>query len=263
MRRQTLSRVLLGSLVLVFMRCDEATGPLAEKPSRVLERAAGINDVASEPETWDLLVDGTDGSSGTPQNLSAQLDAILPVLARRSGVLRLWVLKDVESTVIVSTASFPRSQSTNTHVQERERNASVAAAREQLLRAFEAAASETPRGSPLFGAVTRIGMTTSPYRMRKIILVSDLRTEEQGVASWECGHIDVDGALPALDRERLLLPNSLRGISIVAAFFDIAPAPKCHDTVARHISLRDAWQTLATRSGARITFTTGPYGGEE
>jgi hypothetical protein len=256
-----MSRVLLGSLVLVFMQCDEATGPLAEKPSRVLERVAGISDAVSDPEVVDLLLDATEGSPGDARNLSAQLDAILPVLAHRSGVCRLWLLQDsVESTVIVSTVAFARAQNTNTHVQDRERTASVAAAREQLLRAVQAG-GETPRRSPLFAALTRIGMTSSPFRARTILLVSDLR--EEGIAAWECGPIDVERVAPLLDRERLLLPNSLRGITIVAAFFDIAPAPKCHDTVARHLQLRDAWQQLATRSGARITFTTGPYGGEE
>jgi hypothetical protein len=254
-------RALATVCLLLVCGCDEATGPLAEKPSKVLERAAGISDAVSDPEVVDLLLDATEGSPGDVHNLSAQLDAILPVLSRRSGVCRLWLLQDsVESTVIVSTVSFPRPQSTNTHVQERERVAAVAAAREQLLRAVQAG-GETPRRSPLFAALTRIGMTSSPFRTRTILLISDLR--EEGIASWECGPIDVDGVTKSLDRERLLLPNSLRGISIVAAFFDIAPAPKCHDTVARHLQLRDAWQQLATRSGARITFTTGPYGGEE
>jgi hypothetical protein len=254
MRRVLATFCLFPLCLLVLSGCDEATGPLAEKPAHILEHAAGISDAVSDAEAIDLLADSTDGSSADVRNLSVQLDAILPVLARRSGVLRLWVLKDsIESTTIVSSVSFPRSQSTNTHVQDRERTAAVAAAREQLLRAFEAAAAETPRRSPLFGAVTRIGMTTSPYRTRTVLLVSDLKVEEPGVASWECGPIDVDR----------VLPNSLRGISIVAAFFDIAPAPKCHDTVARHLQLREAFQQLATRSGARITFTTGPYGGDE
>src|ERR1041385_6523954 len=248
-------------IFLPVVGCDEATGPLAEKPARVLESAAGISEATGDPEVVDLLLDATEGSPGDMRNLSAQLDAILPVLARRSGVCRLWLLRDsVESTVIVSTVSFPRSQSTNTHVQERERTANVAASREQLLRAVQAGGG-TPRRSPLFAALTRIGMTSSPFRLRTIVLVSDLR--EEGIASWECGPIDVDGVTKSLDRERLLLPNSLRGISIVAAFFDIAPAPKCHDTVARHLELRDAWQQLATRAGARITLTTGPCGGEE
>src|SRR5258708_35606038 len=129
-------RVLLPFLVcfvLVVMRCDEATGPLAEKPSRVLERAAGISDEVSDPATIDLLADSTDGSSADLRNLSVQLDAILPVLARRSGVLRLWVLKDsIEATTIVSSVIFQRSQNTTTHVQDREPAAALAAAREQL-----------------------------------------------------------------------------------------------------------------------------------
>lgn len=255
------SLALLVLLPVLLYGCDEPT--LADKSAHALEHAAGISDVVGDPEVVDLLVDATEGSVGTPQNLSAQLDAVLPVLARRSGVLRLWLLRDVESTVVVDTVSFARAQSSNTHVQDRERTAKVAAAREHLLHAFEAASGEAPRRSPLFGAVTRIGMTASPYRGRKILLISDLRIEEPGVASWECAPRDAERVLPALDRERLLLPNSLRDITIIAAFFDIAPAPKCHDTIAKHLELMDAWRRLATRAGARITFTTGPYGGEE
>src|SRR5947209_4318698 len=115
-------------VLLFFIRCDEVSGPLGEKPSRVLERAAGISEPLCDPQVVDLVVDSTEGSAGTSQNLSAQLAAILPVLARRSGVLRLWLLRDVESTVVVATVPFARPQSTNTHVQDRERTASVAAA---------------------------------------------------------------------------------------------------------------------------------------
>ena len=261
-----MSRRWLALLVLLFfwllVACDEATGPLAEKPSRALERAAGISEVVEEPLLVDVLLDTTPGSPGDVRNLGSQLDATLSTLARRSGICREWLLRDsVEKTVVISTVTFSRSQSTNTHVQEREQKEAVAKAREQLLHAADDAAGETPHRSPLFGAITRIGMTSSPYRTRQIVLISDMR--EEGVAAWECGPIDVDRVLPILDRERLLLPNSLRGITIAAAFFDIGPAPKCSDTIARHLSLRDAWQQLATRAGARITFTTGPYGGEE
>jgi hypothetical protein len=87
---------------------------------------------------------------------------------------------------------------------------------------------------------------------------------EDAVASWECGPIDVETLLPVLDRERLLLPDSLRGVRIVAAFFDISPAPGCArpTTILRHVQLREQWEQLITRTGAHITFTTGPYGGE-
>ena len=43
--------------LFVLSGCDEATGPLAEKPSRVLERAAGISEIASDPALYDLVIE--------------------------------------------------------------------------------------------------------------------------------------------------------------------------------------------------------------
>jgi hypothetical protein len=99
-------------------------------------------------------------------------------------------------------------------------------------------------------------MTTSPYRERIVILESDLK--EVGYARWECAPITTSLVIPRLDAARVLLPNSLRGITVIAAFFDITPAT-CHDTAARHLELQQAWQTLLQRAGARPFFTTGAY----
>ncbi|HEX8171002.1 MAG TPA: hypothetical protein VF824_10725 [Thermoanaerobaculia bacterium] len=251
-------------VVLLFATaCDESSFSAS---ASVLHRAAGIEARVVVPETVDLLLDATEHSPGNLDTLALQLDAILPVLADRSGVVRLFVVREsVDATVVVSSFSFAASRSSNLHVQARERAAMIAAAREQLLRAAHASSTPIPRRSPLFAALTRIGMTSTPYPTRTIVLLSDLRTEEASGAAriaWECGPIDVETLVPVLDRERLLLPDSLRGVRVVAAFFDISPASKCQNTVARHLALREAWQQLIARAGARITFTSGPYGGE-
>ena len=237
--------------------CDIPDGPLADS-STALQRAAGIESVHEDPVCVDLLLDGSEHSPGGDlRNLSTQLDALLPTLASRTGVLRLWVLRDsVEQTTIVATEVLAGSKQPNLHVSQRERDVSVRRSRERLLAAAQAVRTNVPTRSPLFDVLSRIGMTTSPYQERVVILISDLK--EVGYARWECGPINTNAVITRLDDARVLLPNSLRGITVAAAFFDITPAT-CHDSVARHLELLHAWQVLLQRSGARAVFITGPF----
>jgi hypothetical protein len=248
---------LLFVLGVLFAACDVPNGPLADSSS-ALQRAAGIENERIDPVCIDLLLDGTEHSPGGDlRNLAAQLDDILPTLAIRTGVLRLWVLRDsVEQTTIISTEQFAASKQPNVHVSQRERDIAIRRSRERLLVAAQVVRTNVPARSPLFDALTRISMTTSPHRERVVILISDLK--EVGYARWECGPITTSAVIPRLDDARVLLPNSLRGITVAAAFFDITPAT-CHDSVARHLELQHAWQVLLQRSGARAVFITGPF----
>jgi hypothetical protein len=255
-RRQLLLPVLIA-LLLFFVRCDVPNGPLADSSS-ALERAAGIESQQVDPVCIDLLLDGSEHSPGGDlRNLSAQLDVLLPTLTVRTGVLRLWVLRDsVEQTTIIATEQFAASKQANLHVSQRERDTLVRRARERFLAAAQVARTSIPARSPLFDVVSRIGMTTSSSRERVVILISDLK--EVGYARWECGPITTSAVIPRLDDAHVLLPNSLRGITVVAAFFDITPAT-CHDSIARHLELLHAWGILLQRAGARAVFVTGPF----
>src|SRR5262249_26467292 len=158
-------------LFFLLAACDVPAG------QQSLERAAGIENEQVEPICVDLLLDGSEHSPGGDlRNVAAQLDAILPTLAIRTGVLRLWVLRDsVEQTTIISTEQFAASKQPNLHVSQRERDTLVRRARERLLTAAQSARINLPSRSPLFDALTRISMTTSPYHERVVILISDLK----------------------------------------------------------------------------------------
>lgn len=228
-------------------------------PRAIFEQAAGLETRHDQPLCVDLLLDASEYSPGGDLTKdTAQLDALLPVLARRSGELREWVLRrSVEQTTIVATVHFQASQDVNLHVLERDRAAAVRRARTQLLSAAQLVRTEIPQRSALFEAITRIALTECAEHERWIVLVSDLKEMSQ-FARAECAPINPAAVIPQLDAAQLLRPRSLRGITVVAAFFDITPAT-CHDTVARHLELQHAWQAILVRAGARAVFTTGPY----
>jgi hypothetical protein len=205
------------------------------------------------PLVVDVLVDGTEGSPGvSSERVWAVVDAELPLVIASEGSFRLWSLTGdgaLLGAVFVARLAH--------------RVAELARARAVLAPALDAPLPRVAL-SRLFAAVTRIAAETTDERaLRHVVLVSDLRawdlsTSDASGVDWECGPITVlDRLTPLLDRERYLLPDSMRGIAVQVLYFTPSTIGRCpgHET-ARYAALQSRWTALLQRAGATVEFRT-------
>ena len=209
-----MKRILL--ILLLVVGCKQASfDSVADELWR--ERPAS-------PVLVDVLVDTSERSSGTRENLERSLDAVLPRAAANPGsVVRLWSLRASVSGIrpvasVQSTAS-PRSGERAVHVHA---EAWSRDARTFLLAAGASIFTETLRQSRLAEAIARMSRADNPEHLpRTFLLVTD-RLEESSFGHFErCDHLPTSAEfLQRLHAAGVLRPHSLDGVTVIFAFGD-------------------------------------------
>ncbi|MCM2317623.1 MAG: hypothetical protein NDJ92_20925 [Thermoanaerobaculia bacterium] len=253
MSRRELLSILLASLFLGG--CGN---------SRNLCEALGFCDPTPPPAvTFDIVLDGSDGSTATVDAVRSTGEAVLPVAACRPGsVVRLWWLgATVADTELLAslTVEPPRSKA---------RKWQTTAQREFVERSVPLLVTATeghlarprPKRSPLAEGLTRVAWSSAPTPLRVVVLVSDGR-EVSRLADFECKPLPSSETwLRLLDNSSLLPEKSFNGVVIHVAFASVPPIAdrRCVPSIDRETRIRALWLASLKRAGAsRVTFHTG------
>ena len=134
---------------------------------------------------------------------------------------------------------------------------------EQLfLKLLEPYATQEPtRRSPLFEAITKVGLAGIPnVAHRRMYILSD-GLEYSGYANFESAEIPTATELiPVLHHDRVLTPGVLKDTDVAFIFNDVSrlPSGRGKSSVARMVAITDAWDRLLREAGATsVSFSAG------
>ncbi len=231
---------------------------------RRLCEALGFCDPAAPPAiTFDIVLDGSEGSTATVDAVRSTSDSVLPLASHRPGsVIRLWWLgATVDETELLTTLTVeqPRSRARKWQATAQrdfvERNVPL------LVTAADGHLSRPrPKRSPLAEGLTRVAWSTAPTARRVVILVSDGR-EVSSISDFECRPLPSEELwLQRLHDASLLPDKSLDGVVVHVAFASVPPIAdrRCTPSIERETQIRALWVVALTRAGAAtVTFHTG------
>lgn len=212
--------------------------------------------VESDTPPQPLLVDVVDDPTAelSSSAITETLDGLLPQVVARSGTLRVWRMgASPSATHVVAQIAYAPPTIVSARGRRRAAAAFLVSARAQLARDVGAALGERPPSlSPLAEAITVVAASDAPSgATREIILLTDYE-QNSALAHFARRLPERASWFVVLDRERVLLPGSLRGVTLRCAYF--TPRSSLRETAA----LRDLWQATLVRAGSRVVFSSGP-----
>lgn len=220
-----------------------------------LVTGCAIQEPVPQPVVVDVLVDSTSVVGVDERVLAAQLDACLPVVGVRPGSsVRVWLLgASPSATRIVAQVRFLLPSTASARSRHRATRAFIVEARAALLRDVVPALREKPlASSPIAEALAVLAAADTPSGAERAIVVLSDFVQHSGLGHFDAAIPKHDRWFAALDRERVLLPGSLRGISVRCAFFKPLPSLRATE------ELRHLWSATLERAGATVDFTSGP-----
>ncbi|MBI4143162.1 hypothetical protein HY480_04785 [Candidatus Uhrbacteria bacterium] len=223
------------------------------------------------PEAIDLIVDVSDGSSGTREHVEQTLDVILPWIGSRPGsALRVIIqgARAADSTVIATVVSTVPIR-TNAKARDAHLKRFMATTRELLAKAMEpvfaqhASLQQSPTAETIsWVALLSLPAGVAPGTPRRIILIADAREVSKEFGDFECGALPTSEAfLERLRAHDVFTPTSLERVRLHFTFTEpktIARRRCPPMTVARIRGIQGLWTAAANHAGAlEITFSTG------
>ncbi|MBI4434979.1 hypothetical protein HY635_04190 [Candidatus Uhrbacteria bacterium] len=223
------------------------------------------------PEAIDLIVDVSDGSSGTREHFEQTLDALLPWIGARPGSsLRIIVqsARAVDATVVETVVSTMPAR-TNAKARDVHMKRFLATTRELLAKAMEPvfAQQSSLRQSPTAETISWVALLSlpagvAPGTIRRIVLITDAREVSTEFGDFECGTLPTSEAfLERLRAHDVLTPTSLEHIRLHFTFTEqkTIVRKRCPPmTVARIRGIQGLWTAAANHAGVlEITFETG------
>jgi hypothetical protein len=224
--------------------------------SQVAEWLGASDPAPVRPVVIDFLCDPSRGSSCTEVTLVETLDVALASAAPRPGsVVRVWIQgSDVESTVAVCAVTSVRSQRTGRHAIRDAESRWIAKSREEMLRVVRPHFGTHARRSPIAEAVTRVALSSAPIGAERWIIVVSDGLEVSAFGDFECGKLPrATNFVADVQRERVLVPDSLRTIHLRMCHLDLTPIDggRCPMTLSRAAQVRTLWTTAFKAAGAR------------
>jgi hypothetical protein len=222
-----------------------------------LDEWLGTSDPAPvQPVVIDFLCDPSRGSSCTEATLLETLDVALAAVAPRPGsVVRVWIQgSDVESTVAVCAVASVKSKRSGRRAIRDAENHWIAKSRQEMLRAVRPHFGTHARRSPIAEAVTRVALSAAPIGAERWIVVVSDGLEVSAFGDFECGKLPrAPTFVTNVQRERVLVPDSLRTIHLRMCHLDLTPIDggRCPMTLSRAAQVRTLWTTAFKAAGAR------------
>lgn len=234
-------------------------------------RDAGLCDhPPPPPESFDLIVDVSEGSSGSRENVQRTIGLILERMSTSPGsALRIIAqgARVVDATV-VSTAQATAPTRTNRKARVAHAKRFIATTHELLMEAMEPIIATRPalRNSPIAETINWTALLSPPSGLlptvpRHIIVISDAREVSKEFGDFECGVLPTSAKF--IDRLRthdVLTPRSLEGVRLHFTFTQprsVARRACPPMTIARINDIRGLWVAAANYAGvAEVTFET-------
>ncbi len=269
LRLTPLALAIAGSCCLLLAACGEKSRDL---PVAKLAIALGVIDPASPPRVViDLSCDHSEGSSCSEATLSAAVAESLRHAVRSTGSLVRVFLQGErgEEAVLLHTSTSPPLKQTTPRQLATAREDWVKGEALVILGKARPILSRRPRRSPIAETVARIALETGPPGVeRHLVVLTDLREVSRVGGDLECGEVGSGNFERRLEEADVLLPGSLRGISVHLTFVGAGPVHgrRCESTVAREEAVRAAWRSVlgaAGASGVRITSGVPDFAAEE
>ncbi len=239
--------------------CGKEDGSLASAAQSV-----GLADAPPLPaEGVDILCDMSMNTPCTAARVRELLDALLPGLAQKPGSrLRVWTIgRDVGHVELLTELRVPDPPKQKKR-QKAATQAWIESTERLILKLLEPFAAQPPaQRSPLFEAVTKVGLATMPGVSRRRMFVISDGLEYSGYANFESADIPTAAELlPVLHRDRVLTPGVLKDTDVAFIFNDVSrlPSGRGKSSVARMVAITDAWDRLLREGGATsVSFAAG------
>jgi len=248
---------------MLMLGCSTASA--AELLTSMCRGIGACDEPAPAPQDFDIVCDGSYGSTCTQKAVEQTLDVVLARAARRSGSrVRLWGLgSDVADTAILGEQQSSAASKRGPKARDAHEARFVLNAREFLLKAAEGfLASPGKRRSPIAEGLSRVAMSPpAGGAQRIVILVTDAR-EVSSFGDFECAPLPPQAyLLKALGRSKVLTQDSLSRVRVYFTFMTMAPVKgrPCPVTIARATQIRSLWTAALAGAGATaVSFEDGP-----
>jgi len=247
--------------------------PDATKNVVQLGRHAGLLDEPPPPpESFDLVVDVSEGSSGgVRENVEQTIGVILERMSATPGsVLRVIAQgARVANAAVVSMVQSTTPTRNNQKARAAHAKRFIATSHELLMKAMEPvfAASPLVWQSPIaetiqWAALLSLPPGLPPGTARHIIVISDTHEATKEFGDFACGPLPSPPEfIKRLHGRDVLMPKSLEGIRIHFTFTEPHASPRrtCPPmTIARINAIRMLWTAAMKRANAaETTFETG------
>jgi hypothetical protein len=229
----------------------------------VLRQASGAlgHEEQRAPVTYDVLLDASEHSTGTPETLRSTLTVLLPTAAQRpDSVVRLWTLDaSVTARLVAQREVTSTKRSTPKAIKAHQTRWTNEALDYFTTAAAPVFADAPAQKSRIAEALTRIAAADAQTKERVLLYIGDLR--ETGIIRAEnCGSLpDPQTFVARLQKQRLLLPGSMPYRVIFAYTAITAPGDVLCDTPSRSAALHDLWSAaIRAAGGAPEFFITAP-----
>lgn len=267
-RLHTLLRFLAAGLALQLAACGGDGQPNVFVRGA---RAVGLAEAPPPPAiTADIVCDPTKNSTCTEESLDATVGSTLDALADRPGSeLRIFVLgPDLASTKLAVTVRVEGLKRGNANAARATKARFIDASRAYVAKVMQPyLAAPAKGGSPIAEGLTAVAMTEARTEERVICLISDGRQVSAIGGDMECDDplATPKGFVKALQRERVLPPNSLAGIRVFFTCMTVTPTERkgCAETLERRALMRDLWTEAIDAAGGQAAFKTGTIDGPE
>jgi hypothetical protein len=214
------------------------------------------------PQEKALLVrcvfDPSRDSGVSPMTATNLIDALLPGVIGRRGVLEFYRLDDVEGASLLGrfvTGQPLRESRSAIAAFERDR---LAEAKRSFALLRDTIFSSPPRSSPLALSLTVLSMNVPKDTEVRYFLASDAREYSQGV-DFECHPPTIDTWSEILQRDGLLPAGSLKGTTTTfVGVRPLMPTPgnRCPASLSLMNQTRSLWVSTITNAGGKVAFSS-------
>ena len=207
------------------------------------------------PVTYDVLLDASEHSTGTPETLRSTLNVLLPDAAQRpDSVVRLWTLDASVTARLVAQREVTSAKRSTPKAIKAHQTRWMSEALDYFTTTATPVFADAPaQKSRIAEALTRIAAADAPAKERVLLYIGDLR--ETGVIRAECGTLpDAQVFVTLLHEQQLLLPASMPYRVIFAYTAISAPGDILCDTPSRSAALQHLWSTAIRAAGGTPEF---------
>ena len=250
---------LLFALAFVVTGCG---GDHHTATNEILTALGIVDPPRPAPEWITFICDGSDQSTCDAGAADEQIQLIARYTIARPGThFEVQLLgPSASESIVLGRIDAPESSVRGRSALRAQEERFLAAVRTQVCRPVERELRRTrPRRSEIAEAITRATLVPTNGRLRRIVVMSDLR-EYSDLLDAECRPLPTRAEWLAKLRRRHLLPaGSLAGarVHFARAFGGPATGRGCSWSVARDLALRELWGTAVQAAGAaEVTFSS-------
>lgn len=261
-RRWSGLRALAASLAIT-MGVAACKGDNRSARNEVLTALGMVDPARPAPEWIAVVCDGSDQSTCETGEIDEQIQLVARYAFARPGThLEVHVLgASASESVVIGRIDVPERTERGANALRAQETRFLDTIRVQVCRPVERELRRSrPRRSEIAAAITAVTLTPTNGRLRRILVMSDLREYSQ-VLDAECVRELPTRAdwLARLRRHGLLPVGSLANarVHFVRAMGRPVAGRGCSWSVARDIALRDLWHAAIEAAGAvEVTFST-------